>query len=43
MMPYRAPNIKTSTPERTFLVHGEEETVQYFATILKNTHVEIPT
>jgi len=34
---------KTGTPERTFLVHGEEETMQHFATLLKNTHVEMPT
>lgn len=34
---------KAGTPERTFLVHGEEETMQHFATLLKNTHVEMPT
>ena len=33
---------QTGDPERTFLVHGEEETMRHFATILKNTHVEMP-
>jgi metallo-beta-lactamase family protein len=27
---------------RTFLVHGEEETMEHFARLLKNTHVELP-
>lgn len=31
------------TPERTFLVHGEEETMRHFAVHLKNTRVEMPT
>lgn len=29
-------------PPRTFLVHGEEETMGSFATLLKNTQVEMP-
>jgi metallo-beta-lactamase family protein len=29
-------------PERTFLVHGEEETMRLFSTFLKNTRVEMP-
>lgn len=29
-------------PERTFLVHGEQETMRHFAALLKNTHVEMP-
>ena len=33
---------QTGDPERTFLVHGEEETMRNFATLLKNTHVEMP-
>jgi metallo-beta-lactamase family protein len=28
---------------RTFLVHGEEETMEHFAGLLKDTHVELPT
>lgn len=31
------------TPERTFLVHGEDEVMRRFATQLKNTRVELPT
>lgn len=31
------------TPKRTFLVHGEAETMSLFATKLKNTQVEMPT
>ena len=30
------------TPERTFLVHGEEKTMRHFGTLLKNTQVEMP-
>ena len=29
-------------PPRTFLVHGEEETMGRFAALLKNTQVEMP-
>jgi len=29
-------------PERTFLVHGEEETMASFAGLLKDTQVEMP-
>jgi len=29
-------------PERTFLVHGELETMRLFSSLLKNTHVEMP-
>lgn len=29
-------------PERTFLVHGEEETMRRFSALLRNTTVEIP-
>ncbi len=29
-------------PERTFLVHGEQETMRRFSAMLKNTHVEMP-
>jgi len=29
-------------PERTFLVHGEERTMQHFAELLQNTQVEMP-
>ena len=32
----------TGNPKTTFLVHGEEESMQAFAKKLKNTHVEIP-
>jgi metallo-beta-lactamase family protein len=31
------------TPKRTFLVHGEAETMATFATKLQNTQVEMPT
>ena len=31
------------TPARTFLVHGDEDSMQQFATLLKGTHVEMPT
>ena len=30
------------TPERTFLVHGEEETMRRFSALLENTRVEMP-
>jgi metallo-beta-lactamase family protein len=30
------------TPERTFLVHGEHETMRRFSAFLKNTRVEMP-
>lgn len=33
---------QTGDPERTFLVHGEEETMRNFATLLKNTRIEMP-
>jgi len=33
----------TGNPKTTFLVHGEEESMQVFAKKLKNTHVEMPT
>jgi metallo-beta-lactamase family protein len=33
---------QTGDPERTFLVHGEEETMRHFATLLQNTHVQMP-
>jgi metallo-beta-lactamase family protein len=33
---------KIGAPERTFLVHGEKETMQRFSTLLKNTHIEMP-
>jgi len=33
---------KTGDPKRTFLVHGEEESMRIFAGKLTNTHVEIP-
>ncbi len=29
-------------PERTFLVHGEQETMRRFSSLLKNTRVEMP-
>lgn len=32
----------TGNPERTFLVHGEEETMRCFGALLKNTQVEMP-
>jgi metallo-beta-lactamase family protein len=33
---------RTGAPERTFLVHGEEETMRHFAAHLANTRVEMP-
>lgn len=30
------------TPKRTFLVHGEEETMQHFAELLEDTQIEMP-
>jgi metallo-beta-lactamase family protein len=33
---------KTGDPERTFLVHGEEETMGRFAALLKNTRIDMP-
>ena len=33
---------KTGNPHRTFLVHGEKETMESFATLLSDTQVEIP-
>jgi metallo-beta-lactamase family protein len=33
---------RTGKPERTFLVHGEEDTMAHFATLLKDTRVEMP-
>jgi metallo-beta-lactamase family protein len=33
---------KLGTPARTFLVHGEEETMQHFSRLLQDTHVEMP-
>lgn len=33
---------RTGTPERTFLVHGEEKAMQVLATHLKTTRVEMP-
>jgi metallo-beta-lactamase family protein len=30
------------TPDRTFLVHGDEDAMQHFATLLKGTQVEMP-
>jgi len=33
---------QTGSPEKTFLVHGEEETMQVFGSLLKDTTVEIP-
>lgn len=34
---------KTGNPKTTYLVHGEEESMQVFAKKLSNTHVEMPT
>ena len=31
------------TPDRTFLVHGDEDAIEHFATLLKGTQVEMPT
>jgi metallo-beta-lactamase family protein len=33
---------RKTTPERTFLVHGEQETMIRFSKLLSNTHEEIP-
>jgi len=33
---------RTGGPERTFLVHGEEDTMQTFARLLEGTRVEMP-
>jgi metallo-beta-lactamase family protein len=33
---------KTGDPERTFLVHGEEETMGRFAALLQNTRIDMP-
>ncbi|MDW7772562.1 MAG: MBL fold metallo-hydrolase [Desulfobulbaceae bacterium] len=33
---------QTGSPEKTFLVHGEENTMQVFAQLLENTSVQIP-
>jgi metallo-beta-lactamase family protein len=33
---------QTGDPERTFLVHGEQETMRLFSAFLKNTRVEMP-
>jgi metallo-beta-lactamase family protein len=33
---------QTGAPERTFLVHGEQETMGRFSALLKNTRVEMP-
>jgi len=33
---------KTGHPERTFLVHGEEEVMADFSKLLRNTQVEMP-
>lgn len=33
---------QTGNPERTFLVHGEETVMRNFATLLKNTRIEMP-
>jgi metallo-beta-lactamase family protein len=33
---------KIGDPERTFLVHGEQETMRRFSALLKNTRVEMP-
>lgn len=32
----------TQNPQRTFLVHGEEQAMNTFSTLLKNTQVEMP-
>ncbi len=34
---------KIGTPARTFLVHGDEDAMQHFSALLKNTLVEMPT
>ncbi|HLO27013.1 MAG TPA: MBL fold metallo-hydrolase [Geobacteraceae bacterium] len=33
---------QVGNPERTFLVHGEQETMRHFAALLKDTRVEMP-
>jgi metallo-beta-lactamase family protein len=33
---------RIGTPERTFLVHGEKETMHHFAKLLQDTRVEMP-
>jgi metallo-beta-lactamase family protein len=33
---------QTGAPQRTFLVHGEQETMRRFSAFLKNTRVEMP-
>jgi Cft2 family RNA processing exonuclease len=33
---------QTGSPERTFLVHGEQDTMRRFAAFLRNTRVEMP-
>ena len=33
---------QTGSPKRTFLVHGEQETMRRFAGFLRNTRVEMP-
>ena len=33
---------RTGSPEKTFLVHGEEETMQMFSNLLQDTKVEMP-
>jgi len=33
---------RTGGPERTFLVHGEQETMRAFSALLRNTRVEMP-
>lgn len=33
---------QTGDPQRTFLVHGEEEAMRTFATLLRNTRIEMP-
>ncbi len=35
-------HLQTGNPEQTFLVHGEETAMRHFATLLKNTKVEMP-
>jgi metallo-beta-lactamase family protein len=34
---------QTGSPERTFLVHGDEDVMEHFATRLQDTQVEMPT
>jgi metallo-beta-lactamase family protein len=34
---------QTGSPERTFLVHGDEDVMEHFATRLQDTRVEMPT